>query len=108
MRSQLAAVAAPKVLDNPSAPLARDAVAAHFVVVAQAEPGLLPRLVEPVAKLGFVPSRVHASREAGDGSEMTVDLRLTDVPARTAELVGMALRAIVGVHRVSAVVEPQH
>jgi len=108
MRSQLAVAAAPS--HTPSVPVVSvsDFVAAQFVVVAQAEPGLLPRLVEPVAKLGFVPSRVHASREAGDGSEMTVDLRLSNVPARAAELVGMALRAIVGVHRVSAVVEPQH
>ncbi len=81
-------------------------VRAFFRIEAPADPGLLPRLIEPVAKLGHVPSRVHASCEAGDGSEMTVDLRLNDIPARTAELVGFALRAIVGVSHVIAVVEP--
>ena len=80
-------------------------VRAFFFVTAPADPGLLPRLIEPVAKLGAVPSRVHASREAGDGSELSVDLRLSGVPLRTARLVEYALRAIVGVRQVLAVVE---
>jgi hypothetical protein len=80
-------------------------VHARFLVVAPADPGLLPRLVEPFAKLGTVPSRVHASREAGDGSELTVDLRLADVGPRTAELIELALRRVVGVRQLIAVVE---
>ena len=51
-------------------------VRAYFFISAPADPGLLPRLIEPVAKLGAVPARVHASCESGDGSELTVDLRL--------------------------------
>ena len=82
-------------------------VRAYFFITAPADPGLLPRLIEPVAKLGAVPSRVHATREAGDGSELTVDLRLAGVAPRTAELVEHALRAIVGVRQVMAVVEPE-
>ena len=71
-----------------AAPRAADeTVRAFFFVTAPANPGLLPRLIEPVAKLGAVPSRVHASRESGDGSEITVDLRLVGVALRTAELV---------------------
>ena len=79
---------------------------AQFYVVGAADPGLLPRLIEPMAKMGHVPSRVHASRESGDGSEMVVDLRLCGVNARTAQLVENALRATVGVRQVIAVVEP--
>ena len=90
------------------APRAADTVRAFFFVTAPADPGLLPRLIEPVAKLGAVPSRVHASRELGDGSELSVDLRLTGVAPRTAELVEYALRAVVGVRQVLAVVEPEH
>jgi hypothetical protein len=82
-------------------------VRAYFFVTAPADPGLLPRLIEPVAKLGATPSRVHASRESGDGSELSVDLRLTGVAPRTAELVEYALRAVVGVRQVLAVVEPE-
>jgi hypothetical protein len=82
-------------------------VRAYFFVTAPADPGLLPRLIEPVAKLGTVPSRVHATRESGDGSELVVDLRLSGVAPRTADLVERALRAVVGVRQVMAVVEPE-
>ncbi|HEX6000627.1 MAG TPA: hypothetical protein VFZ16_14715 [Hyphomicrobiaceae bacterium] len=84
-----------------------DTVRAYFFISAPADPGLLPRLIEPVAKLGAMPTRVHASRESGDGSELVVDLRLAGVAPRTAELIGRALRAVVGVRRVKAVVEPE-
>jgi hypothetical protein len=82
-------------------------VRAFFFVSAPADPQLLPRLIEPVAKLGAVPSRVHASRESGDGTELNIDLRLTGVAPRTAELIEYALRAVVGVRQVMAVVEPE-
>jgi len=81
-------------------------VRAFFFVTAPADPGLLSRVIEPVAKLGTVPTRVHATRESGDGSEVTVDLRLAGVSQRTADLVERALRAIVGVRQVMAVIEP--
>ena len=80
-------------------------VRAFFFVTAPADPGLLSRLIEPVAKLGTVPSRVHASRESGDGSELSVELRLAGVAPRTAELVEFALRAVVGVRQVMALIE---
>ena len=54
-----------------------------------------------------MPSRVHASRESGDGSELSVDLRLAGVAPRTAELVEFALRAVVGVRQVMAVIETE-
>jgi hypothetical protein len=85
----------------------RGTVRAIFFISAPADPGLLPRLIEPVAKLGAVPARVHASRESGDGTELTVDLRLAGVAPRTADLVERALRAVVGVRQVMAVVEPE-
>ena len=93
----------PAAAAAPRAPV--ETVRAFFFVTAPADPGLLPRLIEPVAKLGAVPSRVHASRESGDGSELTVDLRLAGVAPRTADLVERALRAVVGVRQVMAVVE---
>jgi len=100
------AVAAP-ALAGPR-PVAATTVKALFYVTGVADPGLLPRLIEPVAKMGYVPFRVHASRESGDGSEMAVDLRLRGVPARAAQLVEHALRAVVGVRQVIAVVEPDN
>ncbi len=81
-------------------------VCARFLVQGAADPGLLPRLLEPFSKLGTVPSRVHASCESGDGSQMTVDLRLGGVTPRVAELVEYELRRIVLVSQLIAVVEP--
>ena len=94
----------------PSAASAQPATAtvrASFHITAPSDPGLLPRVIEPVAKLGYVPVRIHASREQGDGSELSIDLRLRGVPRRTAELVACALRAVVGVRHVIAVIEPE-
>lgn len=82
-------------------------VRAFFLVSAPADPNLLPRLIEPIAKMGATPLRVHASRESGDGSELSVDLRLAGVARRTAELVEYALRAVVGVRHVNAHIEPE-
>lgn len=78
---------------------------ALFYVVGDADPAMLARVVDPVAKLGYVPARVHASSEAGDGSLMTVDLRVNRVAQESAERMETALRRIVGVHQVIAVYE---
>ncbi|MGI9382515.1 MAG: hypothetical protein ACR2PO_05125, partial [Methyloligellaceae bacterium] len=50
---------------------AQQTVRAFYFVTADADPGLLPRLVEPFCKMGMIPHRVHASRESGDGEEIT-------------------------------------
>lgn len=78
---------------------------ALFFVTGPSDPGLLPRLIEPFAKLGHVPHRVHASREHGDGEEVSVDMRLSGVNRRQAHLVEKALRAVVGVRQVIVVTE---
>lgn len=78
---------------------------ALFYVVGDADPEMLARVIEPVAKLGYVPSRVHASSEDGDGSMMTVDLRVNRVAQEAAERMESALRRIIGVHQVIAVYE---
>jgi len=89
-----------------TAPDAAAFVSARFLVQAPTDPGLLPRLLEPFAKLGTAPTRVHATCESGDGTEMTVDLRLSPAVPRTAELIELALRRVVGVRQLIAVVEP--
>jgi hypothetical protein len=81
-------------------------VSARYLGQGPSDPGLLSRLVEPFAKLGTVPSRVHATCESGDGSQMTVDLRLRAVAPRTAELIEHSLRRVIGVSQLIAVVEP--
>ena len=96
------------VRSAPDAAASADRYKALFLVTAPADPQMLSRLVEPAAKLGHIPDRVHASREAGDRSEMTVDMRLSGVPHRTAELLEYGLRSVYGVRQVLAVIEPDH
>jgi len=69
MQTQLSHAGA--VADQTAKQHTPDTVRALFYVVGDADPAFLPRILEPVAKLGHVPSRVHASAEAGDGSVMT-------------------------------------
>ncbi|MBI1383965.1 MAG: hypothetical protein GC150_03520 [Rhizobiales bacterium] len=83
----------------------RDRVRALFHVTATAEPGTLPRLVEPFAKMGLVPTRLHASREDGDGSWQSIDMRIVGVSRHEAELVEAMLRRVVGVRQLIVVTE---
>ena len=78
-----------------------------FFVTADARVGMLPRLLAPIAKLGAVPERVHASTEAGNGSELSVDLRVASLSAREAHLIDKTLRVIVGVRTLLTVREEE-
>jgi len=80
---------------------------ALFHITAATDPSLLPRLIAPVARLGCTPTRLHASTEAGDGSELTVDLRVAGLTRQTADRIASSLRAVVGVRAVIAVLEPE-
>ena len=80
-------------------------VHAMFFVIADADPNIAPRLIEPFAKLGLVPWRVHISSEEGAGEDISADLRVQGVTHKTAHVIDKALRRIVGVRQVIALVE---
>ncbi len=82
-----------------------DTVQAIFFVTADADPELCPRLVQPFAKLGLTPARVHLSREGGPGDEISADLRVAGVSRTTAHLIDKALRRVIGVRSVIALIE---
>ncbi|WP_439577514.1 hypothetical protein [Elioraea sp.] len=65
----------------------------RFTVLAQAEPGLLPRLIEPVAKRGLIPRRFEA---IADEATLRVSLSI-ELDGKTASLLRASLRAVVGV-----------
>ncbi len=73
---------------------------ACFTVLAHADPGLLPRVLEPFAKRGLVPSRLHATADGPHGDEMTIDLQVTGMSAALAEQVAAFLRGLWGVSTV--------
>ncbi|MBR0652507.1 hypothetical protein GXW78_22820 [Roseomonas terrae] len=69
-------------------------VPASFVVLAEASPGLLTRLLQPLAKRDLVPDRVRAHRE---GDAMRVEISLDSMPAGMVHLIAGNLGQVFGV-----------
>jgi acetolactate synthase small subunit len=78
--------------------------AACFSVVARAEPGVLPRVMELFAKRGLVPSSWHSTatgRNGGEnGSELTIDIQMRGMAVETADFIAAKLRQIADVETV--------
>ena len=72
--------------------------AVRFTVVANADPGLLPRLLQPFAKRDLTPDRFDAVRA---GEQLRVEIVMHALAADIVHLVEGNLRQIVGVHSVS-------
>ena len=79
-------------------PLHQEAV--RFSVQAQAEPGVLPRLVEVFAKRGLVPRRWLSTTTGPGNMVLTIDLEITGLEADSVDYVAACLRQIVGVETV--------
>lgn len=82
-----------------------DTARTYFFVTGETSSELLPRLLNPFAKLGLSPYRVHASSEHGNGEEMSVELRFADLASELADGLAAKCRAIVGVRSVMTVSE---
>ena len=78
-----------------------DSVSASFHVLADTCRGLLPRLLQPLAKRDLVADAFHASRE---GDETRVEVALHAMPAGMVHLVAGNLGQVVGVREVRVVV----
>ena len=85
--------------------MAKKSVDAIYFVWAEADPNILPRLIEPFAKMGLIPDRVHADRDSQGDRPFQVDLRLKNLDNRSALLVEKALRSVIGVTSVICVFE---
>ena len=81
--------------DCPDAPR----VAARFTVIADAFPGLLPRVLEPFAKRDLIPDTVRVARQ---GAAMRTEITMEAMPLGMVHLVAGNLGQIIGVHRVEA------
>jgi acetolactate synthase regulatory subunit len=74
-------------------------VAARFTVTADATPGLLSRVLEPLAKRDLIPDAVRATR---DGDTLRAEVSLIAMPLGMVHLVAGNLGQIIGVRRVEA------
>lgn len=77
--------------------LSDSAVFASFHVLADTCPGLLPRLLQPLAKRDLVADAFHALRE---GDATRVEVVLHAMPAEMVHLVAGNLGQVVGVREV--------
>jgi len=76
--------------------LKRNPSTVRYCFEADAEPGVLPRALELLAKRGLVPARVFAQADAG---QLSVEIEVEGLAADTAEHVGLCLAEIVGVRQ---------
>ena len=80
--------------------LSDSTVFASFYVLADTCPGLLPRLLQPLAKRDLVADAFHARRE---GDVTRVEVALHAMPAGMVHLVAGNLGQVVGVREVRVV-----
>lgn len=72
----------------------------RFEVLADAEPGMMPRALATFARRGLVPDLVRMQRR---GAAMMVDIRVDAMPSDMLHLVEGNLRQIVGMQRLVVV-----
>lgn len=73
---------------------------ACFSILAEAEPGVMPRVLELFAKRNLVPSRWHSDRTGRGGRELAIDLQVEGMAPELTDYVARCLRQL---HYVDAV-----
>ena len=71
-----------------------------FSVLAAAEPGVMPRVLELFAKRGLVPRRWVSDVSGPGGRDLSIDVQVAGVDPETHAYMARCLRQIWGVHRV--------
>ncbi len=77
--------------------LKRNSSTVRYCFEADAEPGVLPRALELLAKRGLVPARVFAH---ADADLLSVEIEVEGLATEVADHVGLCLSQIVGVRQV--------
>ena len=73
---------------------------ACFSVIATAEPGTMPRVLEIFAKRGLVPARWLSAFASPRDGEIHIDIQLADADRELAERLAQSLRQVVSVQSV--------
>ena len=91
---------------SPLAPSPLPAAETHcFAIRADANPGMMPRVLELFAKRNLVPTRWHsdvitAPARDGGGSSLQIDVQMEGIEAELASYIARCLRQIYGVESV--------
>ena len=70
---------------------------ACFSIQAEADPSVMPRVLELFAKRGMIPLRWHADLGGRRRDELTIDLQVDGLDRAKAELIAHAVRQMVAV-----------
>ena len=95
-----------RLTPNVSSPLSRSNSAAEptacFSIHAEADPGVMPRVLELFAKRGLIPRRWHSDLEdeASPRPGLTIDLQVTDLNLQQVNHVAASLRGMVSINSV--------
>jgi len=73
---------------------------AYFFVHAQAEPGVMPRVLELFAKRGLVPSVWHSAVSEADQARLTIEIQMRGLGHEITDYVAACLRQIASVEAV--------
>ncbi len=76
---------------------------AAFRLRATRDPGLIARVVEPLAKRGLVPAVLEARCRGMPPDEMLVMMQIDDIDPHLQEVIAATLGAIIGVSSVTVV-----
>ncbi len=71
-----------------------------FSIQAEAEPGVMPRVLELFAKRGLVPRRWVSDVSGPGGRELSIDVQVAGLTPETHAYMARCLRQIWGVHTV--------
>jgi hypothetical protein len=71
-----------------------------FSVIALAEPCILPRVFDVLAKRSLVPARCHATAHGSGADGLHIDLQVAGLDGPATARIAALLRAIVGVEAV--------
>ncbi|MGM0561303.1 MAG: hypothetical protein ACQETX_09595 [Pseudomonadota bacterium] len=71
-----------------------------FSVLAEADPGLMPRVLELFAKRSLVPLRWHSDRIGSEQSELAMDFQVGGLTPHLADYIARCLRQVPGVRTV--------
>ncbi len=86
--------AQPSYTPSPSFPVS------CFSVIAAADPGVMPRVIQVFAKRGLVPSQWYSIIHGSAGQDLHIDVQVPDLDPRLRELIAETLRQMVCVETV--------
>ena len=71
-----------------------------FSVTADADAGIMARVLAPIAKRGLITQKLNAVIDGGMDQNLIIDVQVSGLDPQSCDIVGAVMRQIVGVHSV--------